>query len=46
VVDVVFVFKMTTISFMAQLMVMSNSLIGSHQSCCWDSSARLFALIL
>jgi hypothetical protein len=46
VVDVVFVLKMTTISFMAQLTVMSNSLIGSHQSYCWDSFARIFPFML
>jgi hypothetical protein len=46
VVDVVFVFKMNTISFVAQLTVMSYSLTGSYQSCCWDSFARLFPFML
>jgi len=36
------VFKMTTVSFVAQLTVVSNCLTSDHQSCCCDAHARLF----
>jgi hypothetical protein len=43
-VGVVFVFKMTAISCMAQLTLMSNALTGSHQSCYWDGRASCYAV--
>jgi hypothetical protein len=40
-----FLFILTTVSFVAQLTVVSNWLTSNHQSCCWDSCAKPFSLL-
>jgi len=37
---------MIIISFMVQVTVVSNWLTSGHQSCCWDSFARLLNFLL
>jgi len=37
---------MTTISFVAQLIAVSNWLRSGHQNCCWDGCASLFNFYL